>query len=76
LALRPLSELQPGDCARVSTFHDAEVSLKLIEMGCIPGIEIRFIRRAPFGDPLAFQCLGSIISIRKREAATVMVEES
>jgi ferrous iron transport protein A len=75
LAPRPLSELQPGDTARVQSFLDPEVSLKLIEMGCIPGIEIRFIRRAPLGDPLAFQCLGSIISIRKREAATVMVEE-
>jgi ferrous iron transport protein A len=46
----------------------------MIEMGCIPGTLVTMIRKAPFGDPLAFACHSSIISIRKAEAKTVIVK--
>lgn len=68
-----LSVLVPGNSARIVQFLDEEISLKMIEMGCIPGTLVTMIRKAPFGDPLAFACHGSIISIRTAEAQTVLV---
>jgi ferrous iron transport protein A len=58
----------------MSQFLDEEISLNMIEMGCIPGTLVTMIRKAPFGDPLAFACHSSIISIRKAEAKTVIVK--
>lgn len=60
--------------ARIDRFTDEEIGQKLLEMGCVPQAEILMLREAPLGDPLAFECGGSIISIRKAEARTVLVE--
>lgn len=73
--LLPLSQLPFHIPARVVRFDDEEIGLRLIEMGCIQGTEVVMIRKAPLGDPLAFSCRGSIISIRASEAQQVIVEE-
>jgi ferrous iron transport protein A len=73
--LLPLSQLPFHIRAYVVGFNDEEIGLRLVEMGCIPGTEIMLLRKAPLGDPIAFSCRGSIISIRMQEAQHVMVEE-
>jgi ferrous iron transport protein A len=73
LSPHALSDLLPGNSARIVQFLDEEISLNMIEMGCIPGTLVTMIRKAPYGDPLAFACHSSIISIRKAEAKTVIV---
>jgi ferrous iron transport protein A len=69
-----LSLLPIGQSAIIRGFTDEEVSLKLIELGVIPGTPVTMIRKAPFGDPIAFACSGSLISIRLQEAITVLIE--
>jgi ferrous iron transport protein A len=71
-----LSHVPLGESAIIRGFTDEEISLKLIELGCIPGTRITMVRKAPLGDPIAFACSGSLISIRLQEAATVLVEHS
>jgi len=44
-------------------------------MGCLPGEQITFERVAPLGDPIAISVAGYQLSIRKEEAATILVEE-
>ncbi|KXK45505.1 MAG: ferrous iron transport protein A [Bacteroidetes bacterium ADurb.Bin141] len=44
-----------------------------MEMGCIPGENVRVERVAPLGDPIAITVAGYILSIRKSEAETVLV---
>lgn len=66
-----LSELKLGQKGIIESFTDYELSLKLLEMGCIPGEEVELIRIAPFGDPVAISVSGYILSLRKDEAATV-----
>ena len=51
-----------------------EITLRLLEMGLTPGIEVRLIGRAPLGDPLEFEVRGYRLSIRKSEAARVEIE--
>ena len=69
-----LSELKLGQKGVIDSFTDYELSLKLLEMGCIPGEEVELIRIAPFGDPFAISVSGYILSLRKDEAATVKLQ--
>lgn len=68
-----LSELKTGQRAVIESFTDYELSLKLLEMGCIPGETIEMSRIAPLGDPIAISVSGYQLSLRKSEAATVRV---
>jgi len=70
-----LSELKRGDKAIIDSFTDYEASLKLLEMGCIPGEHIEVIRIAPLGDPIAIAVAGYLLSMRKDEAAVVNVRK-
>ena len=70
-----LSDLRRGDKAIIDSFTDNEASLKLLEMGCIPGEKIKLIRIAPFGDPIAILISGYLLSMRKDEAALVVVRK-
>ena len=52
------------------------MALKLLEMGCLPGVQVRLSGRAPFGDPLML-VLGDneyTLSLRRSEAATITLK--
>jgi Fe2+ transport system protein A len=70
-----LSDLKRGDKAIIDSFTDYEASLKLLEMGCIPGEQVEVIRIAPLGDPIAILVAGYLLSMRKDEAAVVKVRK-
>ena len=69
-----LSELKRGQEALIDSFTDYDLSLKLLEMGCLPGEVIRVTRIAPLGDPIAIWVSGYQLSLRKDEAATIKVK--
>ena len=47
---------------------------RLLEMGLVPGIEVRVVTIAPLGDPLQIEVRGGQWSIRRAEAAQIEVE--
>ena len=49
---------------------------RLLEMGLIPGTQIRVVTVAPLGDPLQIEVRGGQWSIRRSEAAQIEVERS
>jgi ferrous iron transport protein A len=51
-----------------------ELSMRLLEMGLTPGVDVTAIGRAPLGDPLEFELRGYRLSVRKSEAARVEIE--
>jgi len=69
-----LSTLKVGETATIKSFCDENLSLKFLEMGCIPGEPITVYRIAPMGDPMAISVAGYILGLRKEEAATIWVE--
>ncbi|SEM06209.1 ferrous iron transport protein A [bacterium A37T11] len=69
-----LSELKPGQHGIILSFTDLELSLKLMEMGCLPGSEVVFERTAPLGDPIVITVAGYQLSLRLQEAATILIE--
>ena len=68
-----LASLNLGEKAIIDSFTDAELSVKLLEMGCTPGEEVELEKRAPLGDPIAVRVAGYVLSLRLSEAATVNV---
>ena len=67
-----LKDMKPGQRGTVTTFtgEDGE-RLRLMEMGLLPGTEVRFVRRAPLGDPMEVEIRGFHLSLRAREAACI-----
>jgi ferrous iron transport protein A len=74
--IRLLSQLKRGQSGIIDSFTDYELSLKLLEMGCIPGEWVQVIRVAPLGDPIAISISGYMLTLRKDEASTVRIRTS
>jgi Fe2+ transport system protein FeoA len=43
-------------------------------MGLTKGQYIKALFKAPFGDPIAFECNGNVLSMRKEEARFIEVK--
>ncbi|SDL66912.1 ferrous iron transport protein A [Catalinimonas alkaloidigena] len=71
---RSVADLQVGESAKVCSFCDEPLSLKLLEMGCLPGSQVTLCRKAPLGCPLYLRVQDYHISIRKDEAATILLD--
>jgi ferrous iron transport protein A len=72
-----LLDLANGESARVAEVCDQdEISQRLLEMGLTPGVEIRRVGAAPWGDPLEFELRGYRLSLRRSEAARVALHNA
>ncbi|MBB5283981.1 ferrous iron transport protein A [Rhabdobacter roseus] len=67
--------MEKGERAVIKAFRDRAMSLKLLEMGCVPGTEVRLDAVAPFGDPICINIGGwYCLALRRDEAASIEVE--
>jgi len=73
-----LGQLTVGEKALIRGFVDGqkEYRAKLLAMGLTRGIELELTRVAPLGDPLEISIRGFSLSLRKSEAAAVLVKRS
>jgi len=70
-----LSALAVGASAVVRDFPKTGAAfLRLREMGLLPGTRVTLVRTAPLGDPLEIKIRGYNLTLRKSEAAHVLVE--
>jgi ferrous iron transport protein A len=72
---KSVADLKIGEKGTISYFDDSEMSLKLLEMGCLPGYEIELTHKAPFGDPICIKVLGYSLSLRLDEATTIKLKD-
>ena len=70
---RNLTELKVGEKAIISSLDHNEVGIKLMEMGCLPGCEVKVKFKAPLGDPICYCIQGYNLLIRKKEAENVKI---
>lgn len=71
------ANLAIGSCGKVARIEGVdEISLRLMEMGLTPGVELRIVGAAPLGDPLELELRGYRLSVRKSEAARIVVQEA
>lgn len=71
--LKSIAEMLPGETAVISGFRDDVLSVKLLEMGLLPGTVVRFNFTAPFGDPICITVSGYDLSLRIAEASTITI---
>jgi ferrous iron transport protein A len=72
---RSVAELKRGESGIISGFTDSVISLKLMEMGCLPGSTIKMNFAAPLGDPISYDIAGYNLSLRFSEAACILINE-
>ncbi len=62
-----------GKPLRVVHLIEGDLSLKLMEMGCLPGQWVEIVHRASGGHALALQVAEYVLALRAEEAKAVMV---
>ncbi len=71
-----LDKIKPGNKAEVLSFAgDGALRKRVAEMGLTKGAVIEVERVAPLGDPMDIKVRGYHLSLRKAEAAGVVVRE-
>jgi len=71
--MRTLADLKPGETATIHHITDDDIGQKLMEMGCLPGCQVRLNKVAPFGCPVCLQIDHSLLTIRRDAAAQVVI---
>ena len=71
-----LKDLQPGRRGLILSYgkEHPEYRRRLLMLGATPGTAFEVVRIAPLGDPVEIRVRGSMISVRKDEAAFMQVE--
>lgn len=69
-----LTNLPIGATAKILAVKgNNAITRRLMEMGVVPGVAVRVIKSAPFGDPLEVVVRGYHLAMRKSEAETIVV---
>lgn len=72
-----LDQLELGQHAEVTAVVGrGAMTVRLLEMGFVPGVEVSLVKRAPLGDPLELRLRGYHVSLRRAEARRVEVGEA
>lgn len=72
--MEKLSLLKAGDCGTIDSFIKDDISIKLMEMGCVPGEKICVEQIAPLGDPICISVAGYSLSLRLDEAESILIQ--
>jgi ferrous iron transport protein A len=70
-----LSELEKGCQAVIRSINDDSITLKLLEMGFIPGELVLVEHGSLSNDPIAIRISGYLMGLRKEEAKLIWVEK-
>jgi len=71
---KSVRDLEIGERGVICCLQDPEMGLKLLEMGCIPGTEVKLNSRAPLGDPITIIVNDYTLSLRLDEAETILLK--
>lgn len=73
--MRTLDQIAVGQTAEVISIRPEAPSSNLMSaLGLLPGKQVRVERLAPLGDPICVVFEGQRISLRRRDAADVIVQ--
>ncbi|MBM3325937.1 MAG: ferrous iron transport protein A [Calditrichaeota bacterium] len=72
ITLNALPDGQEGQICGIRS--RGRIARRLAEMGFTPGTTVQVVRRAPFTDPILLRIRGYLISLRREEAALIVVK--
>jgi len=71
-----LSDYNPGQKGTViQVCGHPDFRLRIMEMGFVKGAEVRVVKDAPLTDPVEFVIKGYHVSLRRHEAADILMSE-
>lgn len=70
---RTVLDLKRGETSEIVSFASEENILKLLEMGCLPGSEVKLKYIAPFNGPLFINVGGNDLAIRRGIAKNILI---
>ncbi len=68
-----LSIVRTGQIVTIDNLIDSSLKPKLMEMGLVAGKKLKVLFKAPFGDPIAIDLGGYVLSLRLDEARLINV---
>jgi ferrous iron transport protein A len=72
--MKSLDQLRPGQRGRIEQLLGADtLTQRLMEMGLLEGDEVEVLAQAPLGDPVEIRLGDSRLSLRRREAARIVI---
>jgi ferrous iron transport protein A len=70
-----IADLKVGQEAIISGFvNEGDTEIRLAELGMIRGQTVRFIKKAPLGDPIEIGIMNYKLCIRKKDASQILCE--
>ncbi|TYP99956.1 ferrous iron transport protein A [Tenacibaculum adriaticum] len=73
--MNTIASLQIGEMGVILEESLDRIPLKLLEMGCLPGAEVKLLQIAPFNDPIYICVNGSHLAIRKETASQILISK-
>ena len=72
---KTLARLAVGQSARITGLQLAgSRRTRLQELGFLPGSTVTALRESPFGDPVAYAVLDTVIALRRSDAEQIEIE--
>ena len=72
---KTLEEFVPGEKVVITAVSgEGRIRRRLFDMGVTPGAEVVMRKKAPLGDPIEVTLRGYELTLRKTEAACVVME--
>ena len=70
--MKTLKDVKIGETAIVTKLNGmGALRRRIMDMGITPGVKMRVIKVAPFGDPIEVNVRGYELSLRKEEAQQI-----
>lgn len=74
--MRTVKDLKIGESSYVIKLHtDGVLKQRLMDMGITPGAKVIVRKFAPLGDPMELNIRGYELSIRKKDASIIEIQE-
>jgi len=71
-----VKDLKPGERGKVLNIKGkGDLKKRLLDMGMVPGAEIKLEKVAPLGDPIDILIKGYHLSLRKEEAKEILLKK-
>lgn len=70
-----IANLKVGEKGVIEDIALENIPLTLLEMGCLPGIDVELLQIAPLKDPLYIRVNGSYLAIRKETAQQITISK-
>lgn len=69
-----LADLIVGSTAKIASIElEGLLRRRVLDLGILPGTQVKCVRRSPAGDPIAFKVRDTVIALRSNDASLIKI---